>query len=44
VPRHAYPAGIRYAELEIRQDLLLARHDQEAWSRRIAGALVAANT
>lgn len=44
VPRHAYPAGIRYAELEVRQDLLLAPHDQEAWSRRIAGALLVANT
>jgi len=43
VPRHAYPAGIRYAELEVRQDLLLAPPDQEAWSRRIAGALLAAN-
>ena len=44
VPRHAYPAGIRYAELEVRQNLLLAPPDQEAWSRRIAGALFAANT
>jgi predicted N-formylglutamate amidohydrolase len=41
VPRHAYPAGIRYAELEIRQDLLVEPHGQESWSRRLAAALPA---
>ncbi len=39
VPRHAYATGIRYAELEIRQDLLLETSDQEAWSRLLAAAL-----
>jgi len=42
VPRHAYPAGIRYAELEIRQDLLVEPSEQKAWSRRLAAALPAA--
>lgn len=39
IPRQAYPARVRYAELEIRQDLLLERSDQEAWSRRLGVAL-----
>lgn len=39
IPRHAYRHGIRYAELEIRQDSLLEPVDQEAWGGRLATAL-----
>lgn len=39
VPRHAFKRRLPYAELEIRQDLLLSAHDQEWWSRRLTTAL-----
>jgi len=39
VPRHAYGAGLPYAELEIRQDLLQTGEGVQAWSHRLAGAI-----
>lgn len=39
VPQHAEPRGLPYAEIEIRQDLVADERGQEAWARRIAGAL-----
>lgn len=39
VPRHAYPSGLPYAEIEIRQDLLAADADIRAWSELLATAL-----
>jgi predicted N-formylglutamate amidohydrolase len=40
VPRHAYPTGLPYAELEIRQDLLLTRLDLLEWRDRLSTALL----
>ncbi len=42
LPRHVYDPWLPYAELEIRQDLLLTADDQEEWSRRLSGALMEA--
>ena len=42
VPRHAYAAGLRYAELEIRQDLLMEASDLTSWRDNLAAALPAA--
>jgi predicted N-formylglutamate amidohydrolase len=42
VPRHAYAAGLRYAELEIRQDLLMEARDLTSWMDILAEALPAA--
>ena len=42
VPRHAYAAGLRYAELEIRQDLLIEASDLAEWRDTLAKALPAA--
>ncbi|MBB4642657.1 N-formylglutamate amidohydrolase [Rhizorhapis suberifaciens] len=42
VPRHAYPMGLPYAELEIRQDLLLERIDLLGWRDRLSTALLKA--
>lgn len=39
VPRHAFDRQIPYAELEIRQELLLTDDQQKGWSRRLAQAL-----
>lgn len=39
VPRHAFDRRLPYAELEIRQDLLLTAESQEEWSRRLSFAL-----
>jgi predicted N-formylglutamate amidohydrolase len=39
VPRHALPNGLDYAEIEIRQDLLVSAEQQENWSRILAATL-----
>lgn len=39
VPRHAYAAGRRYVELEVRQDLLGSDEGCDAWAAIIAAAL-----
>lgn len=39
IPRHAYPGGLHYAELEIRQDLLATPGQQADWSRTLATTL-----
>lgn len=41
VPRHAFAAGLAYAELELRQDLLAA--DPEGWATLLAEELIAAS-
>lgn len=42
VPRHAFAAGLAYAELEIRQDLLADEAGQALWAERLARWLGAA--
>lgn len=42
VPRHAFPRGLRYAEIEVRQDLLGDADGQQLWARRLAQAAQAA--
>lgn len=42
VPRHAYPAGLAYAEIEVRQDLLADGAGQQRWAAILAEALRAA--
>ena len=42
IPRHAFAAGLSYAELEIRQDLLADEAGQAAWAERLARWLGAA--
>jgi predicted N-formylglutamate amidohydrolase len=42
IPRHAYPAMLPYAELEIRQDLLADEAGQRRWADILADALTAA--
>ncbi|WP_419808757.1 N-formylglutamate amidohydrolase [Sphingomonas sp.] len=44
VPRHAYPAGLAYAELEVRQDLIGDDEGQRRWATIIARALATAAT
>lgn len=39
VPRHAFAAGLPYAEIEIRQDLLGTPDGVEAWAARLAAIL-----
>jgi len=39
IPRHAFAAGLRYVELEIRQDLLATAEQQADWSRILAAIL-----
>jgi len=39
IPRHAYPAGVRYLEVEFRQDLLPDRERARQWALRFAGWL-----
>jgi predicted N-formylglutamate amidohydrolase len=39
VPRHVYPTGERYLEVEFRQDLLLERKSVNLWAARFAGWL-----
>jgi len=43
VPFHAFAAGLPYAELEIRQDLLSNAADIEGWAERLAACLLAAS-
>jgi predicted N-formylglutamate amidohydrolase len=42
VPRHAFAAGLPYAEIEIRQDLIADPAGQQAWADRLARLLPAA--
>lgn len=42
VPLHAFPAGLPYVELEVRQDLLTDTAGQRHWSEIIATALLEA--
>ena len=42
VPRHAYPAGLPYAELEVRQDLIADTTGQAVWAERLERVLTAA--
>ncbi len=42
VPRHAFAAGLPYAEIEVRQDLLGDDAGIAAWSARLARLLPAA--
>jgi predicted N-formylglutamate amidohydrolase len=39
IPRHAYPTGARYVEVEFRQDLLAERDAPRHWAGRFAGWL-----
>lgn len=42
VPRHAWPRGLAYVEVEFRQDHLSAPGGVALWADRFAGALIAA--
>ena len=42
VPRHCYPRGLPYLELEVRQDLIASPDQQERWATRLAGLFRAA--
>jgi predicted N-formylglutamate amidohydrolase len=42
IPLHAFPRRLRYAEIEIRQDLIAAEDGQRAWAERLARVLQAA--
>lgn len=42
VPRHAYPAGLAYAEIEVRQDHLADAAGQQRWAAILEAALRAA--
>lgn len=42
VPRHAWPAGLRYAEIEVRQDLIGDEGGQAEWAALLAQALAEA--
>ena len=42
VPHHCYPTGLAYAELEIRQDLIVDAAGQERWAGLLAGILTEA--
>lgn len=39
IPRHAYPDGIPYLEIEFRQDLLSSGLERSGWAARFAGWL-----
>ena len=41
VPRHAYPSGLAYVEIEIRQDHLAAPAGSERWCDILQSALTA---
>ena len=42
VPRHCFPRGLPYLELEVRQDLIATEAAQVEWAERLAPLLVAA--
>jgi predicted N-formylglutamate amidohydrolase len=44
VPRHAFSAGLPYAELEVRQDLIADIDGQRAWAERLGSALISLET
>ncbi len=39
VPRHAFPAGLPYAEIEVRQDLIATPEGQRHWAELLFAAL-----
>ncbi len=39
IPHHAFAGGLPYAEIEVRQDLLLTDDDVAHWASLVAGAL-----
>lgn len=43
IPRHAYPDGLPYAEIEVRQDLIADEDGCRAWCDRLARTLAAAH-
>ncbi|MEA3389859.1 N-formylglutamate amidohydrolase [Sphingobium sp. CCH11-B1] len=42
IPRHAISRALRYAEIEVRQDLISTEAGQHVWAQRLAGAILAA--
>lgn len=38
IPRHAFPRGLPYAEIEVRQDLIADTAGQQQWAARLARA------
>jgi len=42
VPRHCYPRGLPYLELEVRQDLIVDAEGQRLWAERLAGIFAGA--
>lgn len=44
IPHHAFVNRMPYAELEIRQDLIVEAAGQQIWSARVSGALEAARS
>ncbi|KQM19778.1 N-formylglutamate amidohydrolase [Novosphingobium sp. Leaf2] len=43
VPLHAFPRGLPYAEIEVRQDLIPMRDDQSSWAARLRAAAQSAH-
>lgn len=44
VPHHAISRSLRYAEIEVRQDLISTEAGQHVWAQRLAGAILAATS
>jgi len=42
VPHHAFPAGLPYVELEVRQDLIADTESQRLWAERLHAAMISA--
>lgn len=42
VPRHAFPAGLPYAEIEVRQDLIAGPNGVRGWTERLRHACIEA--
>jgi predicted N-formylglutamate amidohydrolase len=42
VPHHAFPAGLPYVELEVRQDLIADAEGQRVWAERLRAAMLTA--
>ena len=42
VPRHAFPRGLAYAEIEVRQDLIATADGEAQWAARLAASCRAA--
>jgi predicted N-formylglutamate amidohydrolase len=43
IPTHGEKRGLAHVEIEIRQDLIASRNGQQAWARRFARLLTAAD-